>query len=283
MKSPAWQVFTLIISAFLLTPLMSGAQYYYKDIWNLGQLKADFKIIKEEKIKIVSIKSFENTGEASDGFRCEKKIKGDYSQSQMMSKSNITGESVLVTNYNSTGQIISTTDNTPTTTSSTEYKYDDSGRLSTVKITATADGDTSSIIETRDYQYDDASLPAQMVRKKNGTVVSNISFLKDEQGNIIAENVRDTRTTDRKYYYYYDKENRLTDVVHFNDLAGKLLPDYIYEYTDTAFPSQMISASESGNNYFIWRYNYNEKNLRESEICYSKDKRMLGRIVYEYR
>lgn len=271
----------LYIFSCVSSPLR--AQYYYKDIWNLSQLHQEFEIVKAQRIRAVNIKSFENTGEASDGFRCQKKIKNDYLQSEMISKSNITGESLLVTNYNKEGKITSTTDNTPTTISQTQYEYDNEGRLTVVKISMKADDDTTVILETREYQYADNHLPTQMIRKKNNIPVTTIAFMQDDKGTIIEESIVNTMTTDRKYYYYYDEKSRLTDVVHFNELAGKLLPDYIYEYDDSDRPAQMISASEAGNNYFIWRYNYNDKNLRESEICYSKEKKFLGRIVYEYK
>lgn len=259
------------------------AQYYYKDIWNLSQLHQEFEIVKAQRIRAINIKSFENTGEASDGFRCQKKIKNDYLQSEMISKSNMTGESLLITDYDTEGKVTGTTDNTPTTISHTQYEYDNEGRLTLVKISTKADDDTTAFLETREYQYGDNQLPTQMIRKKNNVPVTTIAFIQDDKGNIVEENIVNTIATDRKYYYYYDEKNRLTDVVHFNELAGKLLPDYIYEYDDSDRPAQMISASEAGNNYFIWRYNYNDKNLRESEICYSKEKKFLGRIVYEYK
>ena len=273
----------LAFCAFLFIATNIDAQYYYKDIWNLSQLHHEFEIVKSQRIRAINIKSFENTGEQSDGFRCQKKIKNDYLQSEMISNSNITGESLLVTDYDSDGKITGTTDNTPTTVSRTTYEYDGEGRLALVKISTKADDDTTAIIETREYKYSNDKLPTEMIRKKNNVSVTTIEFLKDDNGNIVEENVISTKTTDRKYYYYYNEQNRLTDVVHFNELAGKLLPDYIYEYDDEGRPAQMLSASETGNNYFIWRYNYNDKNLRESEICYSKEKKFLGRIVYEYK
>jgi hypothetical protein len=56
----------------------------------------------------------------------------------------------------------------------------------------------------------------------------------------------------------------------------------MYEYNSLNLPVQMISTEEGGNNYFIWQYSYNDKNLREKEKCFSKEKRLLGSIEYEY-
>jgi hypothetical protein len=178
---------------------------------------------------------------------------------------------------------VKTTDNTPTTTSTTNYQYNLDRTLARVEIMTTGDDETGNITETREYFYDANGKPEKMVRKKDNAIVSTIHFVKDDEGNIVEENVAGTRSTDKRYYYYYDNENRLTDVVHFNERAGRLLPDYMYEYNALDQPVQMITASETGDNYFIWRYSYNDKNLRETERCFSKEKRLLGKIEYEYQ
>ncbi len=274
----------LSLSLFLLlfTPDLE-AQYYYKDIWNMKQLTNEFSILKGEKLKTVRIKSFEDDGEPSEGFYCEKKINNNYSQSEMISKSYITGQSLLISDYNNEGRLVKTVDDTPTTNSTTNYEYGEKGRLTMVSILTKGGDDAGSITETRQYYYDEKGTPEKMERKKNNALVATIHFTKDEAGNVIEENVSGASSTDKKYYYYYDDKNRLTDVVHFNDRAGKLLPDYMYEYNDLNQPVQMITASETGDNYFIWRYSYNDKKLRETERCFSKEKRMLGKIEYEYK
>lgn len=267
----------------LFSTYQANAQYYYKDIWNTRQLIKDFSILKAEKLRYIRIKSFEDDGEPSEGFRCEKKINSDFTKSEMISRSYITGESLLVSEYDNGAKIIRITDNTPTTTSITDYTYNAEGQLSMVKIDTKEDDGRLAISETREYTYDGKGLPATLERKKNNIPVSSIIFKKDSSGNITEETVITTSATDKKYYYYYDDKNRLTDVVHFNDRAEKLLPDYMYEYDDSDQAVQMISASETGDNYFIWRYIYNDNKLRETEMCFSKEKRLLGKIVYEYK
>ena len=85
-----------------------------------------------------------------------------------------------------------------------------------------------------------------------------------------------------KIYYYYDSSNRLTDVVRYNDRAKKLLPDYIFEYDGNNQLTQMINVQQGSSDYLTWRYNYNEKGLKIRELCYDKQKQLLGRIEYEY-
>ncbi len=259
------------------------AQYFYKDIWNNQQLSKEFSILKNENLKTVKIHSYEDDGEPSEGFFCEKKINKNYSQSEMISKSYITGQSLLVSDYNSDGRIVKTADETPTTNSVTSYEYDNNGSLILVRIVTTGDGQNDSITETHEYSYDGKGTPLKMERRKNNNLVSTINFVTDEKGRVIEENVGKTSTTDKKYFYYYNDKNQLTDVVHFNERAGRLLPDYMYEYNSAGQPVQMISTAVGGDNYFTWRYTYNDRRLRETEKCYSKEKRMLGKIEYEYK
>ena len=269
-------------TALFFTSFSANAQYYDKDILSNLQLNKEFSILKNEQIKTIKIKSFEDNDEPSEGFFCEKKINKNYSQSEMISKSYITGQSLLISDYNSEGRIIKTTNTTPTTTNTTQYEYNGQGNLSMVRTVTTGDDDSSGITETHEYFYDQTGKPEKMLRKKNNTFISTITFVKDDKGNIIEENVAGN-SNDKKYYYYYDEKNQLTDIVHFNEIAKKLLPDYIYEYNTLNQPKQMISVDESGRNYFIWKYAYNDKKLPEIQKCFSKEKRLLGTIEYEYQ
>ena len=259
------------------------AQYYYKDIWNSQALSKEFAILKTEKIRTVVVKSFEDDGEPSQGFFCEKKIDRNYTRSEMISRANISSQSLLVTNFNKKGQIISTIDSTTSDLNRSEYTYDEQDRVKTISTFTRADDDhNGGLEETREYTYDALGRPLKLIRKKNGVDYSTTTFTTDERGNIIEE-LEKGKNLSRKYFYYYDDKNRLTDVVHYNDIARRLLPDYIYEYNSTGLIKQMISTSEGANNYFIWRYTYNDKRLRETERCLTKEKRLLGSVEYVYK
>ena len=274
-------VITFFAGLFLFND--ANAQYYYKDIWNNGQLLKEFSILKKNNLRLIKLKSFEDDDTPSEGFFCEKKLNKDFTQSQMISKSYITGQSLLTSDYSTDGKLIKNTDETPTTTSSTGYMYDNNRRLSAVQIVTKGDGDSATITETHEYTYDDNGKLAKMIRKKNNVYLLTIHFKSDDKGNIIEEDVEGTNTADKKYFYYYDDKNRLTDVVHYNERASRLLPDYMYEYAGEGQPTQMISTEEGGNNYFVWKYTYNEQGLCASEKCYSKERNLLGTIEYDYK
>ena len=273
--------FTIFLLFLIGNPALY-AQYYYKDIWNNHQNSNEFNLLKNDDIKTIKIRSFENDGQPSEGFFCEKKINKKFTQSQMISKSNITGQSVLVSDYNAEGLTLKTTEETPTTTNITEFDYDENGRLKMMVTITKADGDSGEIRETHEYSYDQKEIPVKMTRKKNEALVSTIHFVSDANGNIIEEDVEGNSINDKKYYYYYDPRNRLTDVVHFNELAKRLLPEYMFEYNASNQLKQMITVNDGSSNYLIWKYAYNENNLRQTEKCFSKDKRLLGTIEYEY-
>lgn len=273
--------FTLsFLTCLVVLAPSSNAQYYYKDILNTRQINNEFAILKEAKIKFIKINSFEDNDQPSEGFFCEKKINKDFSESEMISRSFITGESLLKTDYDKTGRVIRSTSITPTTTNSTEYEYDSENYLVKVSTSTFDDRDSNRITETHQYEYK-AGLPDKMVVKKNNILLFTIDFIRDEKGNVIEENANGV-SAGKKFYYYYDEQNRLTDVVRYNRAAKRLLPDYMFEYGNGPLPKLMTSIEEGGRNYFIWRYSYTANQLPEIEKCYSREKRLLGTIQYEY-
>ena len=273
---------SIMVCSFILLNHNGYSQYYYKDILSINQANKEFSILKNTSIKLVKLKSFEDNDEPSEGFFCEKKINKTFSQSEMISKSYITGQSLLVTDYNPNGQITKTTNTTPTTNSTSSYRYDGNNQVTEVTTFTSADGDSASITETHLYSYDEKGNLVKMIRTRNGQQLGEITFKSDAKGNIIEEDPSGI-SRDKKYFYYYDDHNRLTDIVHFNEIAQRLLPDYMFEYNTKNLPRQMISIDESGRNYFIWKYSYTDTNLPEIQKCFSKEKRLLGTIEFEYQ
>lgn len=269
----------LFINVFFFS--FARAQYYYKDLLSTYKQNKEFSILKNAGFRNVKISSFDEHDQPSDGFFCEKRINKNFSQSQLMTNSNITGQSLLITDYNSNGDVVKTKTTTPNTTNNIEFTYDSGGNIILIRTETVADGDSSGIVETHQYFYKN-KLPVKMIRMKNNVLISTITFLSDEKGNVIEEDPAGN-SDDKKYYYYYDDKNRLTDVVHYNVIAKRLLPDYMFEYNTDREPKQMISVDETGRNYFIWKYAYDDKQLPEIQKCYSKEKTLLGTIQYDYK
>ena len=271
--------FTTVLS-LLAIGLSVEAQFYYRDIISNKQLLAEMAIYRENKVRSIKIKSFEDDGSESDGFFCEKTISKDYRKTELFTRSNISGISLFISLFNDKGQLISTSDSSEIAVSVNKYSYDNEGRIvSILSVIKSSDDDfTNEIQEEHIYVYNSNNLPEKMIRVKNKYDSITIYFGLDENNNLGIE--KDSKNGS-KYYYYYDNKNRLTDIVHSNDATTKLLPDYLFEYNNAGQLVQMTNTEEGGSNYFVWKYSY-DNGLRNREKCYSKERKLMGSIEYEY-
>lgn len=272
-----------LIALFICLTQQSNAQFYYKDIWINQQLTKELSILKDENIRTIAVKSFEDDGEPSQDFFCERKIDRKFLKSEMISRSYITDQSLLVSFYNDKGFIIRTVDSSQTSLARTDYEYDNKGKMMKVTNFTKANDEKGGITETHQYMYNTTGKLEKMLRRKNNADVSTIHFTIDEKGNVADEEELIKGKKGRKYLYYYDEKNHLTDVVHYNERAKRLMPDYMYEYNQQGQIKQMIATDDNISNYFTWKYSYNDKRLRETEKCYSKERRLLGSIQYVYK
>jgi hypothetical protein len=269
-----------IISFICITNHVT-AQYYYKDIISNKQLTAEITQLKQQKLRTISLKSFEDDGSPSEGFYCEKKINKSYNEIETRSRSYVTNPSIFVTTFNTNGQLLQTSDSSEVSSSTASYAYNANGLLQSIVTTARSSDDDfkTEIKEEHIYEYNNEGQPVKMVRVKNNVDSTAIVFSTDENGNIGIE--KNTKTGDT-YYYYYDAKKRLTDVVRLNPYNQKMLPDYMFEYNSAGLVTQMTTTEEGGSYYFIWKYTY-DNGLRIREKCYSKEKRLMGTIEYEYK
>ena len=273
----------------LLATLGVDAQYYYKDILSNRQLSADMATYKEKKIRSIKLKSFEADGAASEGFLCEKTISRDFKTAELFTRSNISAISLFTSVFNDYGQLLYSSDSSELSVTHNFYAYDKSGKI--IKITSSVksndDDFTTEILEEHIYEYNDKGLPLRMMRVKNKRDSTRILFLADDKNNISIE--KDLKTG-RKYYYYYDFNNRLTDIAHTNEYREKLVADYIFEYDEAGLLEQMtvteegrgLEKEDSAASFVIWRY-INENGLRTKEGLFSQNGKLMGSIEYQYR
>lgn len=270
----------IVFLGFILPTLNAGAQFYYKDILSAQQLVSTMASYKENKIKVVNIKSFEDDGSESEGFFCQKKVSRDYRKTELFTRSNISSSSLMTAIFDKDGKVMATNDSSSISVSDIRYAYDATGRvLSIVSMIKSQDDDfTNAITEEHIYVYDEQNHPIKMTRIKNLKDTSFSTFALDEKNNVAIEKDSKTGT---KYYYYYDGKNRLTDIVQTNDFRNNLHPDYIFEYNNSNQVTQMTVTEEGGNDYFVWKYSYNN-GLRVAERCYTKERKLMGSVEYEY-
>lgn len=257
------------------------AQYYYRDIISNNQLRADMAKYKANKIRTITIKSYEDDGSESEGFFCERRISKDYKKAELFTRSDVNGISLFTSWFDEKGRLLETNDSSTISVTNIRYAYDNADKITSIHSTIRSSDDdfTNEITEEHLYFYNDRNQPEKMIRVKNNTDSTVILFGTDDNQNISIE--KDTRNAS-KYYYYYDEKNRLTDVVHFNEYKQKLLPDYLFEYNSAGLIVQMTSTEEGGSDYYTWKYSY-ENGLRTREKCYSKEKKLMGSVEYEYK
>ena len=258
------------------------AQYYYKDIFSYRQATSERVVLKEQKIRNILVHSFEANGEPSPGFFCEKKISKDYRRVETYTRSNLTGKALLTAYYNDKDQLIKTVDSSELAVATSVYGYDDKGNVINVASNSHSNDDdfATGLIEEHRYVYDEKGRITKMLRTRNQKDTSTVTFASDEHGNVIDE--RDMGKDGKHYYYYYNTRNQLTDIVKFNVVKNKLLPDFLFEYNSAGQVTQMVAVEEgAASDYYTWKYVYNE-GLRIIEKCFSKEKILVGYFEYEY-
>ncbi|HRP56347.1 hypothetical protein [Agriterribacter sp.] len=270
--------------ALLNIAILSGhqgfSQYYYHDIILTAQNQQQQQLYKKNSVTGVKLISYEANGQLSEDFVCNITPNNSYTQTKTFTQSPLTGTSSSTAFYNFKGQLYRSADSSKESVNKYEYSYDSTGRLGAA--TSVSEGFTSKIQqkETHVWKYDD-NCPENMFRIKNGTDTTIVRFVCDERGNITEEESWRHNISTDKIYYYYDSLHRLSDVVRYNNRLGRLLPDYIFEYNDEGQLAQMITV-QGGSDYLIWRYEYAENGLKTRELCFNKQKSLVGKIEYQY-
>ena len=269
------------LGLLILTGYAATAQYYYTDILNNKQAVAELAVLKEKKIKGIKITSLESTGEETEGFICQKKINGDYTEVEIYTETNESYPNTFISYFNKAGQLQRTVDSSEAGTTTVDYLYDASGKTIAVNSSKrfATDDDAGLVTEKHIYNYNGAGILQQMLLVKNNRDTTAFIFEADETGNVIIEK---NKKTAEVYYYYYDEKNRLTDIVHKYSYQKQLFTESSFEYDDMGQLARMVSSEKEGAYYFTWRYNY-EDGLRMSERCYSKEGRIMGSVEYKYK
>lgn len=270
---------------FLLLVLFTQvckAQYYYKDLVVTRQTAGQWQQYKDNKVKTVKLQSFEGDGQPSEGFLCDQEVTSDFSRITTHTHSSGTPDSWILAYYSPAGLPVKIVDTSDTYRSISEYQYDPAGHITTITNTSLETDNHLKDVEQHVWQYDAQGRPSGMLKIKNSNDTTFVRFVHDEKGNIAEERARRNQTELPAVYYYYDADNRLTDIVRYNLKAQRLLPTTVFEYAQGDKPASMLVVPEGGNDYQKWVYDYNDKGLKIKESCFNKRKELQGRIEYSY-
>ena len=260
------------------------AQYYYKDVVSTRENAAQWQTYKDNHVRSVKLSSFEGDGQPTEGFQGDQQVAADFSSITTHSKSSGTPESWIIATYSPQGLTLRITDTSDTYRSVSDYLYDSRGRLQSIVNNSIETDNQVKDVEAHLWQYEDGAgdKPSGMLKIKNGIDTTFIRFIRDEKGNIAEERAVRNKSDLPTIYYYYDADNRLTDIVRYSVKAQRLLPDNIFEYGEGGRLSSLLAVQEGAVSYQKWLYAYNEKGLKIKESCFSKERDLLGRIEYQY-
>jgi len=276
MKNILGSFFIVMISAAL------HAQYYYKDFIGTRDINQTLKLYLSNKVQSAEATGFDGDGVKNSDFSETQNffVDGNLLKIATRNKTVITNEYFR---FDSKGLLINMSDTSSSLVSTTMYTYDEKNNPLLIKNTVTDADDSISANEVHQWFYNEQGKPVRMLKILNDDT-TEVRFTLDNKGNVIEEFPFVKKITGEKTYYYYDDKNRLTDIVRFNTKAHRLLPDYMFEYTEKNQVSQKITTlSMMDLGYLIWRYVYDDKGLKIKEASFNKDKVMTGKIEYSYR
>lgn len=272
-----------IVPALLLILFCSNSygQYYFNDLVSTQNSSEQYKLLRSKHIKKITVTSYEPDNTVTEGFGVEENISPDGKKIiQNTALSN--GQSSVTTRFYDMGRLSRTQAVNKGIDNKTNYTYTDKGLIQQIIFTTTDTAMKTVLVEAHQWMYDGNGKPVSMLKIKNKTDTMAIELIKDEQGLVIEEHWKRKNRVIETYYYYYDQSGHLTDIVRYNARLKKLLPDFQYEYDANGRVSRMIQVSMSSASYFVWKYTYNDKGLKQTEMGYDKQKQLVGRLEYSY-
>jgi YD repeat-containing protein len=261
------------------------AQYYYKDLVVNRENSARLQRYRDNHVKAVTLNSMEKDGKPTEGFVGELQVSADYLHITTHTKTSGTADAWIITDYSTRGHLIKNTDTSDTYQNSSEYRYDDKGRVIAIIDTSLETDNHLKEVEQHLWSYDPAhpELPLSMLKIKNGNDTTVVQFVPDAKGNIAEERASRRGTALPTIFYYYDADNHLTDIVRYNERARRLLPIELLEYGEGGRVASALIVPEEGNSFYQkWYYEYDEKGLKVKDFCYNKEKELLGSVEYQY-
>jgi YD repeat-containing protein len=274
---------SLLLASVLLAGLTSSAQYYYKDVLGTKESSDQLRSYLKNNVSRVVLTSYDADDTKSDYLFVQQEF---FPETRLLRTVTGTGSknenaSVLYTYADANGNLSKTIDSSGVVVNITEYSYDAAGNLNLVTISSS--DTTSSESEQHIWQWQNGK-PARMLRIKNKVDTTYVDFKLDDKGNITEETATHKQVLSRPYYYYYNDNGQLTDIVRYSERARQLLPEYMFEYSASNQLIQKITVPTNNSDYLIWRYQYNPQGLKVKEVVYSKHdkKNPMGKIEYQY-
>jgi YD repeat-containing protein len=270
----------LLVLACLVTAASYG-QHYYNDQVITNDIAKKRALLQQLRVRGVQMTSLDNHDEPVAGFSSAQQASGNYSTLITTTSTELSGKNETTHSFNDKGQLTRSIDTTDGNKTVIEYAYDAAGLISSITSRSFSPG---GYVNKEQHLWSYASgKPSRMLKIKNDKDTTYITFTIDDKGNVGEEKSTHRGQDQPSVFYYYDDQNRLTDVVRYNPRAKRLLPDYVFEYDGAGRVSTMLVTTQGGADYQRWYYKYDEKGLKQQDICYGKNKSLIGKVSYTYR
>lgn len=259
------------------------AQHYYNDIIGTRDLSTRMKTYVAAKMQSMTATGYDDQGRKNNDFNEWQEVQANGTVLRITNRDGQRVNRVYYT-FDPNARLINARDSSAEIEVSSDYSYDASGRLSLIRITRRDARQEFNETEERQWRYSPSGVATTMWRIVNGKDSTEYRFITDSTGNVGEEQLVRRGTGINPVYYYYDEENRLTDVVRYNNKVKKLVPDINLIYDDNGRVIQKVTTLAIGRviDYLIWRYAYNDKGLKSKEAMFGKEKQLKGRIDYAY-
>lgn len=272
----------LFAAAVALLSLSSSAQYYYKDIIGIKESSDMIAAYRKNGVKTVALKSFTINNTPLANLAVQQEFSPAVQTLQTITKTDYMPTSYLTTYFDANGRVIKTTDSIADGYVNTSvYTYNGSGQLVSI---LTSNGDPQATLKSDEHiwQYDAQNRISRMLRVKNKKDTSIVNIKLDNAGNVIEEQETVRFLKEEPWYYYYDEQNRLTDIVRFNKKAARLLPEQMFEYSASNQLIQRTTIPQGSSEYLIWRYRFDKNGLKAKEEIFNRQKELTGKVEYMY-
>jgi hypothetical protein len=270
----------ILLATILTLAFNADAQYYYKDIIGAKETSDLIQNYKNNKVRRVLVNSYDAQNTRIENFFLQQEFVPITSSLKTIARSDATVASVLTSYVDASGKVVKTIDSSDAIVNQTIYNYNPAGQLSKISVIS-ADSSKTTNNEEHIWLYDNGKI-SKMLRIKNKIDTSIINIKLDEAGNVVEEQEVHKGKASIPVLYYYDSNNRLTDIVRYNMKAKRLLPEYLFEYSPSNQVIQRITVPPNSSEYIIWRSQYNDKGLKVKEAIYNKQKEITGKVEYQY-
>jgi len=265
----------------LLVSLTGFGQFYYKDLVDAKANNDKMKAYLANKVASVTATGYDARGAKATDFY---EVQEVFPAQHLLKVSTRAGLSIVRTYYrfDAQGRLVSISDSTNGIKSRTSYQY---AGNNIVSVKTEVKDSLNDFSETEEHQwiYNNAGQPEKMWKIVNSKDSMEYRFTVDEKGNVADEQLFRRGVGVDPFYFYYDDQHRLTDIVRYNKRAKKLLPDFMFEYDEQDRVIQKITTlSTTTPDYLTWRYLFNDKGLKTKEALFNKQKELTGRIEYSY-